>query len=50
MRGQVARMHRALTQYMLDTHTDTNGYTEMYKHFTPLFEWDFVVLVAGNAW
>ena len=30
MRGQVARMHRALTQYMLDTHTDTNGYTEMY--------------------
>jgi len=30
MRGQVARMHRALTQYMLDTHTDRNGYTEMY--------------------
>ncbi|WP_289076410.1 serine--tRNA ligase [uncultured Pseudoalteromonas sp.] len=30
MRGQVARMHRALTQYMLDTHTDKNGYTEMY--------------------
>jgi len=23
-------MHRALTQYMLDTHTDKNGYTEMY--------------------
>ena len=30
MRGQVARMHRALTQFMLDTHTDKNGYTEMY--------------------
>ncbi|WP_394185422.1 serine--tRNA ligase [Pseudoalteromonas tetraodonis] len=30
MRGQVARMHRALTQYMLDTHIDKNGYTEMY--------------------
>jgi seryl-tRNA synthetase len=30
MRGQIARMHRALTQYMLDTHTDKNGYTEMY--------------------
>lgn len=30
MRGQVARMHRALTHYMLDTHTDKNGYTEMY--------------------
>jgi seryl-tRNA synthetase len=30
MRGQVARMHRALTQYMLDTHTDKNGYLEMY--------------------
>lgn len=30
MRGKVARMHRALVQFMLDTHTDTNGYTEMY--------------------
>ncbi|WP_024612605.1 serine--tRNA ligase [Pseudoalteromonas sp. TB64] len=30
MRGQVARMHRALTQFMLDTHADKNGYTEMY--------------------
>ena len=30
MRGQVARMHRALTQFMLDTHTEQNGYTEMY--------------------
>ncbi|MCG7568780.1 serine--tRNA ligase [Pseudoalteromonas sp. CO325X] len=30
MRGQIARMHRALVQLMLDTHTDKNGYTEMY--------------------
>ena len=30
MRGQVARMHRALTQFMLDTHAEQNGYTEMY--------------------
>ncbi|KZN33195.1 seryl-tRNA synthetase [Pseudoalteromonas luteoviolacea CPMOR-2] len=30
MRGGVARMHRALVQLMLDTHTDKNGYTEMY--------------------
>ncbi|WP_462158403.1 serine--tRNA ligase [Pseudoalteromonas sp. GB56] len=30
MRGQIARMHRALVQFMLDTHTDKNGYTEMY--------------------
>ncbi len=30
MRGKVARLHRALVQFMLDTHTDTNGYTEMY--------------------
>ncbi|KZN48782.1 serine--tRNA ligase [Pseudoalteromonas luteoviolacea] len=30
MRGGVARMHRALVQFMLDTHTDHNGYTEMY--------------------
>ncbi|CAM3973863.1 serine--tRNA ligase [Pseudoalteromonas byunsanensis] len=30
MRGGIARMHRALVQLMLDTHTDQNGYTEMY--------------------
>lgn len=30
MRGAMARMHRALVQLMLDTHTDKNGYTEMY--------------------
>ena len=30
MRGQVARLHRALAQFMLDTHTTENGYTECY--------------------
>jgi seryl-tRNA synthetase len=30
MRGQVARLHRALTQFMLDLHTTEHGYTELY--------------------
>ncbi len=30
MKGQVARMHRALIQLMLDTHTEEHGYTETY--------------------
>lgn len=30
MRGPLARMHRALTQFMLNTHTDEHGYTEVY--------------------
>ena len=29
MRGQMARLHRALAQFMLDTHTDEHGYTEL---------------------
>ncbi|MDP7403601.1 MAG: serine--tRNA ligase, partial [Gammaproteobacteria bacterium] len=29
MRGQIARLHRALTQFMLDTHTDEHGYIEL---------------------
>lgn len=29
MRGQVARLHRALIQFMLDQHTLYNGYTEL---------------------
>ena len=28
--GQLARMHRALTQFMLDTHVTEHGYTEAY--------------------
>ena len=30
MAGQMARLHRALTQLMLDTHTTEHGYTEAY--------------------
>jgi seryl-tRNA synthetase len=30
MRGQMARLHRALTQFMLDLHTQTHGYLEVY--------------------
>ena len=30
MRGQLARLHRALAQFMLDTHTTQNGYEEAY--------------------
>ena len=30
MRGQVAKLHRALTQFMLDLHTSEHGYTELY--------------------
>jgi len=30
MKGQFARMHRALAQFMLDLHTEQHGYTEMY--------------------
>ncbi|SOY56772.1 serine tRNA synthetase; also charges selenocystein tRNA with serine [Cupriavidus taiwanensis] len=30
LRGGVARLHRALVQLMLDTHTQEHGYTEMY--------------------
>ena len=30
MRGQLARLHRALAQFMLDAHTQEHGYTEVY--------------------
>ncbi len=30
MRGPMARLHRALTQFMLDLHTETHGYQELY--------------------
>jgi seryl-tRNA synthetase len=30
MRGEVARLHRALAQFMLDLHTQEHGYTEVY--------------------
>ncbi|MCS2163276.1 serine--tRNA ligase [Scandinavium sp. H11S7] len=30
MQGQIARMHRALSQFMLDLHTEQHGYVENY--------------------
>jgi seryl-tRNA synthetase len=30
MTGKIAKLHRALTQFMLDHHTENNGYTEAY--------------------
>lgn len=30
MRGKIARLHRAIAQFMLDTHTEEHGYLEMY--------------------
>jgi seryl-tRNA synthetase len=31
--GQVARLHRALAQFMLDLHTQAHGYTECYTPY-----------------
>jgi seryl-tRNA synthetase len=33
MKGQVARLHRALAQFMLDLHTGEHGYTEVYAPY-----------------
>jgi len=33
MKGAVARMHRALAQFMLDVHTREHGYTEVYAPY-----------------
>jgi seryl-tRNA synthetase len=36
MKGAVARLHRALAQFMLDLHTRENGYTEVYVPYLVL--------------
>lgn len=33
MKGEVAHLHRAIAQFMLDTHTQKNGYTECYTPY-----------------
>ena len=33
LRGQIARLHRALAQFMLDLHTLEHGYTEVYTPY-----------------
>lgn len=61
MRGQVARLHRALAQFMLNTHTQENGYTECYTPYIvtastmrgtgqlPKFEEDLFAAKKGGA-
>ncbi len=39
MKGAIARLHRALAQFMLDTHTEEHSYTEVYAPY----------LVNGNS-
>ncbi len=45
MKGKVARLHRALAQFMLDTHTQQHGYTECY---TPYIVNDAALLGTGQ--
>lgn len=45
MKGKVARLHRALAQFMLDTHTQQHGYTECY---TPYIVSDTALLGTGQ--
>ena len=33
LKGSLARLHRALAQFMLDTHTTEHGYTELYAPY-----------------
>jgi len=33
MKGPLARLHRAIAQFMLDTHTQKHGYTEVYAPY-----------------
>ncbi|MEZ5617194.1 MAG: serine--tRNA ligase [Rhodocyclaceae bacterium] len=59
MKGAVARLHRALAQFMLDVHTQEHGYTEVYAPYLvngtslfgtgqlPKFENDLFEVKAG---
>ena len=61
MRGPGARLHRALAQFMLDTHTTEHGYTECYTPYIvtastmqgtgqlPKFEEDLFAAKKGGA-
>ncbi len=60
MKGDVARLHRALVQLMLDTHTREHGYTEVYTPYIvnsataygtgnlPKFEEDLFIVPRGE--
>ena len=45
MRGQIAKLHRALSQFMLDTQTEKHGYEECY---TPYIVNDATLLGTGQ--
>ncbi len=61
MKGDVARLHRALAQFMLDVHTGEHGYTEIYAPYLvnaaslfgtgqlPKFEEDLFKTPRGEA-
>ncbi len=61
MRGPIARLHRALAQFMLDVHTREHGYTECYTPYLvnaetltgtgnlPKFEQDLFWATKGGA-
>jgi len=61
MKGGMARLHRALAQFMLDTHTGKHGYTECYTPYMvnadslrgtgqlPKFEADLFSVKKGGA-
>ena len=60
MKGSIARLHRALAQFMLDTHTQQHGYTECYTPYIvnadslrgtgqlPKFEGDLFAVKKGG--
>ncbi|WP_374278526.1 serine--tRNA ligase [Azonexus sp.] len=60
LKGGVARLHRALAQFMLDTHTTRHGYTEVYAPYLvnaaslfgtgqlPKFEEDLFKVLRGD--
>ncbi|MEY4592883.1 MAG: hypothetical protein RIR18_1778 [Pseudomonadota bacterium] len=61
LKGALARLHRALAQFMLDTHTADHGYTEVYTPYLvnadslmgtgqlPKFEEDLFKVQRGDA-
>jgi len=60
LKDKIAKLHRALTQFMLDMHTESHGYTEMYVPYLvnsktafgtgqlPKFEEDFFKISQAN--
>jgi seryl-tRNA synthetase len=60
MKGEVARLHRALAQFMLDVHTREHGYTEIHTPYIvnsatafgtgqlPKFEQDLFIVPRGD--